>query len=41
MHDSTTDLVKARENNLTFETVMLLIPKLKDLGYSFISLKDI
>jgi peptidoglycan/xylan/chitin deacetylase (PgdA/CDA1 family) len=41
MHDSTTDLVKARENNLTFETVRLLIPKLKDLGYSFVSLKDI
>lgn len=41
MHDSTTDLVKARENNLTFETVKLLIPKLKDLGYSFIPLKDI
>lgn len=41
MHDSTTDLVRARENNLTFEMVKLLIPKLKDLGYSFVSLKDI
>jgi peptidoglycan/xylan/chitin deacetylase (PgdA/CDA1 family) len=41
MHDSTTDLVKARDNNLTFETVSLLIPQLKDLGYSFVSLKEI
>ena len=41
MHDSTTDLVRARDNNLTFETVKILIPKLKDLGYSFVSLKDI
>jgi peptidoglycan/xylan/chitin deacetylase (PgdA/CDA1 family) len=41
MHDSTTDLAKARENNLTYETVRLLIPKLKDLGYSFIALNEI
>jgi peptidoglycan/xylan/chitin deacetylase (PgdA/CDA1 family) len=41
MHDSTTDLVKAKENNLTFESVKILVPKLKDLGYSFVSLKKI
>jgi peptidoglycan/xylan/chitin deacetylase (PgdA/CDA1 family) len=41
MHDSTTDLVKARENNLTFETIKILVPKLKDLGYSFVSLRDL
>jgi peptidoglycan/xylan/chitin deacetylase (PgdA/CDA1 family) len=41
MHDSTTDLVKARENNLTFETVKILIPRLKDLGYSFVGLNEI
>ncbi len=29
MHDSTTDLVKARENNLTFETVKILIPRIE------------
>lgn len=41
MHDSTTDLARARENNLTFETVKILIPRLKDLGYSFIALNEI
>src|SRR5664279_8562 len=41
MHDSTTDLAKARDNNLTFETIKILIPKLKGLGYSFVSLRDI
>ena len=41
MHDSTTDLAKARENNRTFETVKILIPKLKGLGYSFIALNEI
>jgi len=41
MHDSTTDLAKARENNLTFETAKILIPRLKDLGYSFVALDEI
>ena len=41
MHDSTTDLATARENNLTFETAKILIPRLKDLGYSFVALDEI
>jgi peptidoglycan/xylan/chitin deacetylase (PgdA/CDA1 family) len=41
MHDSTTDLAKARENNLTYETIKILIPKLKSLGYSFVALNEI
>jgi len=41
MHDSTTDLVKARDNNQTFEVIKILVPKLKELGYSFVSLRDI
>ena len=41
MHDSTTDLLKARENNLTFETVKILIPKLREFGFSFVRLNEI
>ncbi|HWB28240.1 MAG TPA: polysaccharide deacetylase family protein [Chitinophagaceae bacterium] len=38
MHDSTTDNDVMRVNNLTFETVQLLVPQLKRLGYSFAGL---
>jgi peptidoglycan/xylan/chitin deacetylase (PgdA/CDA1 family) len=41
MHDSTADISHIRENNQTFETVQLLIPRLKELGYHFVGLNQI
>jgi peptidoglycan/xylan/chitin deacetylase (PgdA/CDA1 family) len=41
MHDSTADIPQARANNRTFETIKLLVPKLKSLGYQFVGLDEI
>jgi peptidoglycan/xylan/chitin deacetylase (PgdA/CDA1 family) len=48
MHDSTADPVsfyphanRMRQNNLTFETIQLLIPELKKEGYKFVNLDKI
>jgi peptidoglycan/xylan/chitin deacetylase (PgdA/CDA1 family) len=38
MHDSTADLLVAKRNNLTFETLQILIPRLKGEGYHFVNL---
>lgn len=40
MHDSSADNVTARNNNLCYETIKILVPLLKKLGFKFISLKD-
>ncbi len=41
MHDSTADYENMRLNNLTFETVQILVPELKRMGYSFVRLDEI
>lgn len=41
MHDSTADIDQARMNNQTLETIQLLIPQLKSLGYKFIRIDEI
>lgn len=41
MHDSTTDNDIMRQNNRTYEAVKILVPRLKNLGYSFVSLRQI
>ena len=41
MHDSTADLVVARNNNRTYETIKILILELKRRGYRFVSLREI
>jgi peptidoglycan/xylan/chitin deacetylase (PgdA/CDA1 family) len=41
MHDSTTDNDIMRINNLTFETVQLLVPRLKAMGYTFVPLQSV
>ncbi len=41
MHDSTSDNDRMRLNNRTFETVKILVPRLKSLGYSFVSLGQV
>lgn len=41
MHDSTADLLRAKINNRAYETIKILIPKLKSLGYQFIGLDKI
>jgi peptidoglycan/xylan/chitin deacetylase (PgdA/CDA1 family) len=41
MHDSTADIDQMRINNRTFETIKILIPKLKSLGYIFVRLDTI
>lgn len=38
MHDSTADLLIAKQNNLAFETLKILIPELKCQGYKFVNL---
>ncbi len=38
MHDSTSDFDEMRLNNLTFETIKILIPILKEGGYSFVGI---
>jgi peptidoglycan/xylan/chitin deacetylase (PgdA/CDA1 family) len=40
-HDSTADNCQIKENNRTFETIRLLIPELKALGYKFARLDEI
>ena len=41
MHDSTADLLNAKRNNSTFETLQILIPRLKDAGYNFVNLDKV
>jgi peptidoglycan/xylan/chitin deacetylase (PgdA/CDA1 family) len=41
MHDSTADITSIRRNNQTYETVKILIPKLKDLGYTFVEIDQV
>ncbi len=41
MHDSTADNELIRDNNLTYETLQILIPYLKGQGYRFISLDEV
>jgi len=38
MHDSTADIDHIRENNRTLETIRILVPQLKALGYQFAGL---
>lgn len=38
MHDSTADIDSIRENNHTLETIKILVPQLKALGYQFVGL---
>jgi peptidoglycan/xylan/chitin deacetylase (PgdA/CDA1 family) len=40
-HDCTADMDVVKENNMTFELMQKLIPKLKDLGYKFVRLDQI
>lgn len=40
MHDSTTDIEAIKLNNRTFEMVQILLPKLKEEGYTFVRLED-
>jgi peptidoglycan/xylan/chitin deacetylase (PgdA/CDA1 family) len=41
MHDSSADDPQARRNNLALETVKLMVPRLRDLGYRFADLDDL
>jgi hypothetical protein len=41
MHDSTADYDQIKNNNLTYETIMILIPQLKALGFKFVNLDKI
>jgi peptidoglycan/xylan/chitin deacetylase (PgdA/CDA1 family) len=41
MHDSTADIGEARMNNRTLETIRILIPRLKRLGYQFVRIDEI
>ena len=41
MHDSTADYEIMKKNNLTLETVRILTPELKRLGYTFVNLDSI
>lgn len=38
MHDSTANIDDMRLNNLTFETIEILIPVLKEKGFSFVGI---
>jgi peptidoglycan/xylan/chitin deacetylase (PgdA/CDA1 family) len=38
MHDSTANIDEMRLNNLTFETIKILVPILKEKGYSFVGI---
>jgi peptidoglycan-N-acetylglucosamine deacetylase len=40
-HDSTADFLTARNNNLTYETILILVPLLKKLGFQFVSLSRV
>lgn len=41
MHDTSADNADDRNNNLTFEMLEILIPRLKDAGYQFVSISEI
>ena len=41
MHDSTSDLLNAKINNLTLETIKILIPQLKTEGYRFVNIDQV
>jgi peptidoglycan/xylan/chitin deacetylase (PgdA/CDA1 family) len=41
MHDSTADILRAKNNNLTCETMKLLVPRLKSNGFKFVGLDEI
>lgn len=41
MHDSIADNDDMKANNLTFETIRIIVPQLKSLGYKFIRLDEI
>jgi hypothetical protein len=45
MHDCTAEQdalgLLRRENNRTFETIQILVPVLKGMGYSFVGLDEI
>ncbi len=41
MHDSTANIKDMRLNNLTFETMKILLPVLKENGYSFVGIDNI
>jgi len=41
MHDSTADNCQIKTKNRTFETIKLLIPELKTLGYNFVRLDEL
>jgi peptidoglycan/xylan/chitin deacetylase (PgdA/CDA1 family) len=41
MHDSTADNDIMKKNNLTYETIRIMVPELKRLGYSIVGLDSI
>ena len=41
IHDSTADLLCAKRNNLAFEMLQILIPRLKGEGYQFVNLDKV
>jgi len=41
MHDSSADCEQMKANNLTFETIQILVPELKKAGYRFIGLNEV
>jgi peptidoglycan/xylan/chitin deacetylase (PgdA/CDA1 family) len=41
MHDSTANIDNMRLNNLTFETIKILVPILKEKGYSFVGINKL
>jgi peptidoglycan/xylan/chitin deacetylase (PgdA/CDA1 family) len=41
MHDCTADNDNMKMNNRTFETIQILVPRLKDLGYKFVRLDEL
>ncbi|MBX2924735.1 MAG: polysaccharide deacetylase family protein [Chitinophagaceae bacterium] len=40
MHDSSADSITAKDNNLCYETIKILVPLLKELGFKFVSLEE-
>jgi peptidoglycan/xylan/chitin deacetylase (PgdA/CDA1 family) len=41
MHDSTANIDDMRLNNLTFETLQILVPTLKEQGFSFVGIEKL
>ncbi|PWT73089.1 MAG: hypothetical protein C5B59_14210 [Bacteroidetes bacterium] len=41
MHDSTADFLDWQANNRTYESILIIVPKLKALGYKFVGLDEI